>query len=597
MNEISQAIKNIKQSKQWKYLNDKTNAFMVSLDDTKTAIIKACNHDVRPPKEKHVRKLLSILSADNGETQQIVTLLAQKMQNTSSWIVALKAAQVFHRLIQESGDRFTNMIIKLGHQKVFRMQNWKDKTPTSQSFTQTTFIRSYVPYLESRVVLFKVAQLRQLSPKYTFPPKLPEMLVVIEQLQNTMDYFLSIEINEDVIDNGSSLNAVSLLLKDSMLLYKLLSDGIIYLIDQFSKLDLDKAKLVVVHYEKHLQQNGRLIRCYDVARNLNGIIASRIPTLSMASDSLLKQMKKYVEDPNHGSFSATGQDEHIEQQASTKKQTSNLISLLDETENKPKGKGDDSNMIFTDFFKPVEFKPQKGTEGHIAGHYDADDDGFGEDPFATGADFSSNSSNDAAVGTGNHTATRASSSSGGNLNNYNNNNNNLPQQQQYASGQHFSTSSQQQQQQQQVNVRGGRNTGFANDPFGDPSAFGTKPGANYHDQLGSQPQLQQPPPIVKQQKIITGNPTTNNKPLSLAVDDPFSFLSDVTRKDTDQIKQEIINAQRAEEERLRNQQQQQQQPTSTNPFDSANPFDSTDPFFVNNSNNNRAKSLIDDFLK
>lgn len=58
MNEISQAIKNLKQSKQWKYLNDKTNALMVSLDDTKTAIIKACNHDIRPPKEKHVRSMV-----------------------------------------------------------------------------------------------------------------------------------------------------------------------------------------------------------------------------------------------------------------------------------------------------------------------------------------------------------------------------------------------------------------------------------------------------------------------------------------------------------------------------------------------------------
>lgn len=525
--------------------------------------------------------------------------------------MALKAGQVFHRLIQESGDRFTNMIIKLGHQRVFRMQNWKDKTPSSQAFTQTTFIRSYVPYLEARVVLFKVAKLRQLSPKYTFPSKLPEMLVVVEQLQNTMDYFLSIEINEDVIDNASSLNAVSLLLKDSMLLYKLLSDGIIYLIDQFSRLDLDKAKVVVVYYEKHLQQNGRLIRCYDIARNLNGIIASRIPTLSMASDSLLKQMKKYVEDPSQGSFSSTGQNEHIEQQASTKKQTSNLISLLDETENKPKEKGDDSNMIFTDFFKPVEFKPQKGTEGsHSAAHYDADDDGFGEDPFAAVTDFDSNSTNNAAaVGTGNLAAARtnSSSSSGSNINNSNNSNNNLPQQQQqqqYVSGQQFNSSTsqlqQQQQQQQKANTGGGRNNGFANDPFGDPSAFGAKPvaGSNFHDQFGSQPQLQQPPPVVKQQKIITSNPTTNNKSMPSGVDDPFSFLSDVTRKDTDQIKQEILNAQRAEEERLTNQQQQQQQQSiSTNPFDSPNPFDSTDPFFVNNSNSNRTTSLIDDFLK
>jgi len=221
-----------------------------SLDETKTAVIKACNHDVRPPKEKHVKKLLSILTTEPNQCQEIVTLLAQKMQNTTSWIVALKALQVFHRLIQESGDRFCSMIIKLNHTKVFRMQTWKDKSPTTQAFTQTTFIRVYATYIESRVILFKTVQVRQLSPKYVFPTKINDMLIVIEHFQNSLDGFLNIQIHEGLIDNASSLNAVSLLLKDSMLLYKLLSDGIIILIDQFSKVEIDKAKQIVIIYEK-----------------------------------------------------------------------------------------------------------------------------------------------------------------------------------------------------------------------------------------------------------------------------------------------------------------------------------------------------------
>jgi hypothetical protein len=52
---LANSLQSLKSSKQWKFLNDKTKAAFATLDDTKTAVIKSVNHDIRPPKEKHVQ--------------------------------------------------------------------------------------------------------------------------------------------------------------------------------------------------------------------------------------------------------------------------------------------------------------------------------------------------------------------------------------------------------------------------------------------------------------------------------------------------------------------------------------------------------------
>ena len=67
MDSINHTLQKVKSSKQWKFVNDKAKAAMVSLDEKKTATTKALNHDVRPPKEKHVQSIFKTThSRDTG---------------------------------------------------------------------------------------------------------------------------------------------------------------------------------------------------------------------------------------------------------------------------------------------------------------------------------------------------------------------------------------------------------------------------------------------------------------------------------------------------------------------------------------------------
>ena len=67
------------------------------------AIVKATNHDVVPPKEKHVRTIMRF--ADSACSQDVKYLLDNIIRRTKGlqdWLMVLKAITVLHRIYRET---------------------------------------------------------------------------------------------------------------------------------------------------------------------------------------------------------------------------------------------------------------------------------------------------------------------------------------------------------------------------------------------------------------------------------------------------------------------------------------------------------------
>jgi len=87
----------------WKYVEDKIVGF-ATFDETSKAIVKALNHDITPPKEKHVRSIypqlnkilkfqIALLKATVKSTQELSSMLdqlAKRTQKSNEWMVCLK---------------------------------------------------------------------------------------------------------------------------------------------------------------------------------------------------------------------------------------------------------------------------------------------------------------------------------------------------------------------------------------------------------------------------------------------------------------------------------------------------------------------------
>jgi hypothetical protein len=178
-------------------------------------------------------ELLYLCQVPNAKPGEVVDLLVWKIHRTQDWIVALKCLQVFHRLIQEGNEGFALSCVQKNPVKVVNIKGFKDPNPSPKVFVQVPFIRSYSVYLEQRLNLFKNTGIRTLSPKYLYPTKITEVCEVVENLQLVMDEILTCDLKQDLVSNSSTMNAVSMILKDSMLTYKLLSDGVLKLIGLF----------------------------------------------------------------------------------------------------------------------------------------------------------------------------------------------------------------------------------------------------------------------------------------------------------------------------------------------------------------------------
>eukprot|EP01080_Neovahlkampfia_damariscottae_P001801 gene1801-943_t len=374
-------IQNLKSSKQWKFVNDKAKAALATLDDTKTAVIKAVNHDVRPPKEKHVQKLLYLLQVPNAKPAEIVDLLIWKIHRTQDWIVALKCLQVFHRLIQDGNENFARTCVQKNPVKVLNIKDFKDPNPSPKVFIQVPFIRNYSGYLEQRLFLFKNTGIRTLSPKYIYPTEMKDIFEVIESLQLLLDEILNCTLKQDLVSNSSTMNAVSMVLKDSMLCYKLLSDGVLKLIDAFFKLGSEQANKGLEIYQKHLKQTDSLIEFYEEAKKLSGIIGSKLPSLKPPPDTFLKQMKSYVSNPE--SF-----EEEDKEENHNKHESAPLSSLLGFDKENGEVNFDD---IFESNKEEEQSSPENSanTKSNPGNDFETSND-FESDPFGTNNDpFSS----------------------------------------------------------------------------------------------------------------------------------------------------------------------------------------------------------------
>lgn len=107
-----------------------------------------------PPKEKHYQTLKYACS--RGNRQQLlytVNQLAEVLRREEEWVRVLKSLIVFHRLMRELDQSFTdelcNYMDKTRQRGLLNLDNFKDST-TTDSWDFSAFIRVYSRYLHER---------------------------------------------------------------------------------------------------------------------------------------------------------------------------------------------------------------------------------------------------------------------------------------------------------------------------------------------------------------------------------------------------------------------------------------------------------------
>jgi len=251
-----------------------------------TAVYKATSGTALPPKEKHIRVIVT--TTLQGSSEDVIKALGKRLEK-SHWASVLKGLMIFHRIFKDGSPSFIESL-RGRAQTLFALRRFLTVAPANHIYT--VFVKKYAKYLEEKVSVVRNLGFEFEKNKNVLKEtKIPKAFKIIGKLQSQLNALLNCRIKSQ----NSNLNALIsrcyvLLLNDSIILYGTLNDGLLHLLDVFWKLHQKEAKKVVDIYKLFVKETDALINLYDIGRRF----IHKLPHVNKIETSIIEQMENYA---------------------------------------------------------------------------------------------------------------------------------------------------------------------------------------------------------------------------------------------------------------------------------------------------------------
>ncbi|KAL4209031.1 ANTH-domain-containing protein [Rhizopus microsporus] len=320
-----------------------------------TAVRKATRLDYNPPKQKHLSTLVSLTYENPGNAVYIVDLLERRLRE-NSWIIIFKVLIILHTLMRNGDGDKTIAYIETKPSAL-------DTTKLREKSSGVVHIQNiylYTAYLQQKVIAYrqskvdyikdtmgkKEGRLRHLS----ISDGLLKETVSIQKLIGTL---LKCNFLLDDVDNNISLYAFRLLVEDLLVLFQVLNEAIVNILEHYFAMKKSDARTSLEIYKRFARQTEETISFLDRARRLQHELSISIPSVKHAPLSLAAALQEYLDDQNHGAQQPQPQQQQQQVVTSTNnvQQPKELIDFFTSLEN-------EKVNIFYNQIVPVAPQPQ-----------------------------------------------------------------------------------------------------------------------------------------------------------------------------------------------------------------------------------------------
>ncbi|KAL8997649.1 MAG: hypothetical protein Q9169_003129 [Polycauliona sp. 2 TL-2023] len=245
------------------------------------------------PKAKYVEHILVATHAGEAGVAEIFRAMQNRLRD-STWTIVFKALIIVHLMIREGEPNVTLKYLADSSSKLAI-------SGFSNVQAQGTNIRHYHTYLTARARAFRETRIdwvREGQGRLKKQTIDKGLLRETEAVQNQINALLKCDLLSNDPENEITLTAFRLLTMDLLILFGIMNEGTINVLEHYfemSKYDADRALKI---YKTFSMQTDHVVQFLSIARQHENATRLEIPKLKHAPTSLTSSLEEYLNDPD-----------------------------------------------------------------------------------------------------------------------------------------------------------------------------------------------------------------------------------------------------------------------------------------------------------
>ncbi|KAJ5684445.1 uncharacterized protein N7477_000790 [Penicillium maclennaniae] len=245
------------------------------------------------PKSKYIETILVATHTGEAGVAEIFRTLQHRLRD-SAWTIVFKALIVVHLMIRE-GQQDAALTFLSDNPKKIAPSNF------SEAQSQGHNIRRYAEYLMARAKAFDATQTDYVR---SGPGRLKRLSVEkgllreTEFVQKQIRALLRCDLLTDEPENEISLTAFRLLTLDLLVLYSVMNEGTINVLEHYFEMSRPDSERALAIYKMFAKQTEEVVQFLGVARHFQSATRLEIPKLKHASTDLTRLLEDDLNDPD-----------------------------------------------------------------------------------------------------------------------------------------------------------------------------------------------------------------------------------------------------------------------------------------------------------
>ncbi|PWW73065.1 ANTH-domain-containing protein [Tuber magnatum] len=245
------------------------------------------------PKSKYVEHILIATHAGEAGIAEVFRALNNRVKD-QTWTIVFKSLIIVHLMIRE-GEREVTLRYLRKHPRLITVSHYSDAQEQGRN------IRHYSQYLLERArtygdvrtdyVRSGEGRLRKLSIE-------KGLLREVECVQTQIRALLKCTFLDDDVDNEISLLAFRLLVMDLLVLFHVVNEGVINVLEHYFEMSRYDAERALEIYKTFTKQTADVVEYLQQARGVETATRLQIPNLKHAPTSLTSSLEEYLHDPD-----------------------------------------------------------------------------------------------------------------------------------------------------------------------------------------------------------------------------------------------------------------------------------------------------------